>query len=337
MSENWLSVDVVERTTEAQDITSVLLADIGGGPLPPFEAGAHIDVETPSGIIRQYSLCGSPSEAGRYRIGVLRDPSSRGGSKSVHDDVHIGTRLRVSKPKNHFPLVPEVMKLRTNGPITTYLPTSTDKSLLVAGGIGVTPILAMAETLSQQGRSFELHYCSRTIERTAFVQRIRSSSFAKNVQFHFDDGSADQLFDVAKVLENPFSDQHLYVCGPKGLMDAVINTAKRLNWNPDNVHFEYFAAVAPSTSGGDFDVVLSKSGKVIRVVEGVTVIEALRQNDVDVPVSCEQGVCGTCVTRVLEGIPDHRDLYLTDAEHAKNDQFTPCCSRSITPCLVLDL
>lgn len=319
MNEKWLQVEVVAKTTEAQDITSLLLADVDGDALPAFTAGAHIDLETPSGLVRQYSLCNAPSEAGRYRIGVLRDPASRGGSRSVHDDVAAGTRLRISEPKNHFPLV------------------DGDMSVLIAGGIGVTPILAMAESLAQGQKPFEFHYCSRTAGRTAFVGRIQASPFAGQVHFHFDDGPAGQRFDIAAALAAPCDGKHLYVCGPKGFMDAVIEGAKTMGWRQECIHFEYFAGAAPSTSGNDFDIVVASSGRVIRVQEGVTVVEALRQHGVDVPVSCEQGVCGTCVTRVIDGIPDHRDFYMTDAEHARNDQFTPCCSRSRSPRLVLDL
>lgn len=319
MNGNWLNVEVVSKTAETQDITSLLLAGLGGVPLPDFTAGAHIDFETPSGLVRQYSLCNAPGEAGRYRIGVLRDPASRGGSRSVHDDVEVGTRLRISAPKNHFPL------------------GEAEKSLLIAGGIGVTPILAMAEALAGQGGDFEFHYCSRAAARTAFVSRIDGSAFASRVRYHFDDGAPDQVFDIASTLGPPVAGKHLYVCGPKGFMDAVIDTAKRLAWSAECIHFEYFAAEAPSTSGGAFEVVIASTGQVIPVIEGVTVTAALEQHGVDVPVSCEQGVCGTCVTRVLEGVPDHRDFFLTDAEHAKNDQFTPCCSRSKSPRIVLDL
>lgn len=320
MNDAWMTVEVVERSQQTPEIVSLLLAHPDGEALPSFTAGAHLDVEAPNGMVRQYSLCNGPGETGRLRIGVLRDPASRGGSQSVHESLRIGSRLRVSTPKNHFALAPAARH-----------------SLLIAGGIGVTPILAMAEELAAQGASFEFHYCSRSAARTAFVDRLATCGYKDRVRFHFDDGPADQIFDIPSTLGPADGDRHLYVCGPKGFMDAVIDAAKERGWPAEQIHFEYFSAEAPSAQGAAFDVVVASSGQVIRVAEGVTVIEALRQQGVDVPVSCEQGVCGTCVTRVLEGVPEHRDLYLTDAERAKNDQFTPCCSRSCTARLVLDL
>ncbi|WP_036236048.1 PDR/VanB family oxidoreductase, partial [Methylibium sp. T29-B] len=308
------------RETAAEGVASFVLRRADGGPLPTFDAGAHIDVELPNGMVRQYSLCNRPGETQRYCIGVLREAAGRGGSRCAHEALHESTPLRISAPKNHFPLVPA------------------KHSILLAGGIGVTPILAMAETLTAADASFEMHYCTRSRARTAFAERIAAAPYALRVAFHHDDGAKAQKFDAKAVLAAPAADTHLYVCGPKGYMDHVIATAKALGWADAQIHFEYFAG-GPVDHGADdaFEIELATSGRVVTVPAGQTVIAALAAQGVEVPVSCEQGVCGTCILKVVGGTPDHRDMYFSDAEHAANDQFTPCCSRSKTPRLVVAL
>ena len=261
-----LQVRVLRRKAEAEGIASFELARADGGPLPAFSAGSHIDVHVPGGLTRQYSLCNDALTHNTYRIAVLRDAKSRGGSQAMHDRVREGDLLTISEPRNHFPLVHAV------------------RTLLFAGGIGITPLLCMAHRLASVGSEFELHYSSRSKERTAFMDEIAASAFAARVHYHFDDGpeqdtSADRAFDVK----------------------------------------------------------LASSGQVIRVAPHQTVVRALAAHGVEVLTSCEQGVCGTCITRVLEGECDHRDLYFTDEEKAKHDQFTPCCSRAKGAVLVLDL
>jgi len=315
-----LQLIVSARTQEADGVCSFELEPPPGGELPPFTAGAHIDVHVHPGIVRQYSLCGDPAERRRWRIAVLREPQSRGGSLGMHQEVHPGAALRVSGPRNHFPLV------------------TAAHSLLVAGGIGVTPILAMAKMLRREGRGFELHYCARSPMRTAFRTEI-VSEFGASAQFHFDDGEPAQKFDAEAVLAGAHREAHLYVCGPAGFMDHVLATARRLGWAEDRLHREYFAApVAPTPAAdGAFDVRLARSGIALNIPPDKSVLEVLLGAGIAIPYSCESGVCGTCATRVLEGTPDHRDAYFTDAERAKGDWFTPCCSRSTTPLLVLDL
>jgi vanillate O-demethylase ferredoxin subunit len=317
---NQLSVKVTSKTAEALDIVSIELAGADGTALPPFGAGAHIDVHLPGGLVRQYSLCNNFPAPGRYLIGVLRDPASRGGSAAVHDLLQVGTLLQISEPKNHFVLTPA------------------RHILLFAGGIGVTPILCMAERLAQSDAGFGMHYCSRSPERTAFHARIEASAFAGQVQFHFDSGAAAQKLDMAAVLAAADPATHLYVCGPGGFIEHVIDSARRAGWPAAQLHVEYFGA-QPQDHGGDsaFEVKLASSGKVISVPAGKTVVAALAAHGIELPVSCEQGVCGTCITRVLEGLPDHRDKYFTEEELARNDQFTACCSRSKSALLVLDL
>jgi vanillate O-demethylase ferredoxin subunit len=320
-SASTLSVRVANKANETADICTFELVSTDGKPLPPFSAGSHVDVVLPNGLTRQYSLCNDPKESHRYLIGVLRDPASRGGSQAMHEGVQEGQLLQISAPKNHFPLAHDAQR-----------------SLLLAGGIGVTPILCMAERLAITGADFAMHYGTRSRERTAFYERITSSSYADKVQFHFDDGAAEQKLDIAGTLATPQSGVHLYVCGPKGFMDAVLNTARLQGWPESQLHYEFFAAeVVKLDTDAGFEVKLASSGRVITVLKEQTVVQALSAAGVDIQTSCEQGVCGTCLTRVLEGVPKHMDLYLTPEEQAANDQFLPCCSRAQTPLLVLDL
>ena len=317
-----IPVRVVLKTHEAHDICTFDLRPVDGAALPAFAAGAHIDVLAPGGLTRQYSLCNAPSERHRYLIGVLREPASRGGSQAMHGLVHEGDVLHIRAPRNHFALA-----------------AGATHSLLLAGGIGVTPILSMAEHLAAAGGEFALHYCVRNAERAAFLERIRGGGFAARAHVHFDDGDAAQRADLARLLGEPHPGLHAYVCGPKGFIDAVVATATQRGWPQERVHREFFgsADTAPAATDEGFEVRLARSGQVVRVPRDRSVVQALAAAGVDVPVSCEQGVCGTCLTRVVEGVPEHRDLYLTPEEQALNDQFTPCCSRSKTPCLVLDL
>ncbi len=315
-----IAVKVVKKTREADDIVSFELARADGAPLPPFSAGSHIDVQVPGGLTRQYSLCNASIEQHRYRIAVLRDPISRGGSIAMHDAVNEGNEIHISEPKNHFPL------------------QHAQHSLLFAGGIGVTPLLCMAERLVQVGADFTLHYCTRSIERTAFREYIGASRFSSRVQFHFDAGPPAQKLDLEAILTAPAPDTQLYVCGPSGFIDYVLGTAKAKGWPGDQLHVEYFSAAAQDTSADTgFEVKIASTGKSYAIAPDKTIIQVLKDNGIEILTSCEQGVCGTCITRVLEGEPDHRDMYFTDEEHAKNDQFTPCCSRARSPTLVLDL
>lgn len=318
-----LKLRVARKTEEAIGISSFELVSPDGSALPAFTAGAHLDVHldfATKGLTRQYSLCNKPGETHRYVIAVLRDANSRGGSEAMHDKLQEGQLLEVSLPRNHFPLV------------------AAKHSLLLAGGIGITPILAMAEQLSSDKAGFTLHYCTRSEERTAFVARIKASGFASNCHHHYDDGAAAQMLDFSLLLEEPQADTHLYVCGPRGFMDAVLNTARAQGWPEAQLHYEFFgAAVVKSDADAGFDVKIASTGQIIPIANNISVAQALNDAGVEVLTSCEQGVCGTCLTRVLEGEPDHRDSYLTPEEQAANDQFTPCCSRSKSKLLVLDL
>ena len=321
MSDPLIDVRVARKQAVAEDIASFELVSAEGKPLPAFDAGAHLDVHIPKAPVRQYSLCNPPGETHRYLIGVLRDPATRGGSIAMHDAVREGTVLQISEPKNHF-----------------KLDETAKTSWLLAGGIGITPLLAMAERLSAIGADFELHYCTRSVARTAFKERIETSPYASRVAFHHDDGPPEQKFDILQKLATPQPDVHLYVCGPSGFMDAVIATARDRGWDEHRIHFEYFAGVnAHSADDKSFEVEIASTKKVYRIEAAQTIVEALAAQGVDIPTSCEQGVCGTCLTQVLAGEPDHKDLYLTPEEQALNDQMLPCCSRAKSKRLVLDL
>ncbi|WP_397459196.1 2Fe-2S iron-sulfur cluster-binding protein [Pseudomonas asplenii] len=312
-----LAVQIRSINREARDVVSVELVATDGSDLPQFEPGSHIDVHLPNGLIRQYSLCNAPHERNRYLVGVLLDPKSRGGSRAVHELLE-GSEITIGEPRNLFPLL-----------------ESKGRSLLFAGGIGITPILCMAESLHNTGASFELHYCSRSRDQAAFVSRIQDSAFASNSSFHFDD---EKSADIPSLLSSPSPDDHVYVCGPSGFMDFVLKTAEAQGWANDQLHREYFSVEPKSdVDNGSFEVQIASTGQVITVGAESTVAEALIAAGVEVQMSCEQGICGTCVTPILEGIPEHRDMYLTELEQQANNVFTPCCSRAKTARLVLDI
>ena len=328
MNDVLIDVRVARKETLAQDIVLLELVAAAGAVLPPFEAGAHIDVHVRMGgtaFVRPYSLCNTPGQPASWHIGVQREAQSRGGSAAVHAWLGEGSSLQVSAPRNHFLLAP-----------ASRVPGA--HSLLLAGGIGITPLLAMAEQLHRDGAHFELHHCTRNLARTPFVQRLDAAPYAAHVQRHLDDGAAEQRLDLPALLAAAPPGTHLYVCGPQGFMDAMLGAARTAGWPEAQLHWESFgAAVLPQQGDQAFDLVLARSGRTIRVHADQTAAQALQSEGVYLSTSCEQGVCGTCITPVLEGVPDHRDQYFTPEEQAANDQFTPCCSRACGASLVIDL
>lgn len=321
MSSTTLSVRVARKTAAAQDICVFDLVAADGTALPAFTAGAHLDVHLPGGLVRQYSLCNAPHETQHYRIGVLRDAASRGGSQAMHERIEVGQTLDISAPKNHFPLA-----------------AGAQRSLLLAGGIGVTPILCMAEALGAAGADFQMHYCARSRRHAAFLDHLAGAPYAPRVQLHFDDEAPEQRLDIPALLAAPDAQTHLYVCGPRGFIEAVLSTARAQGWPEAQLHCEFFAGeVVSNETDAAFEVALQRSGRVVTVPKGITIVRALEDAGIPVMVSCEQGVCGTCLTPVLDGVPDHRDSYLTPDEQAANDQMLLCCSRARSARLVLDL
>nr|AAV33662.1 MnbB [Comamonas sp. JS46] len=316
-----LKVKITSKALEARDIVSLELLSLDGAELPAFEPGAHIDLHVLPGVVRQYSLCGSPLLRHGYRVAVLRDPASRGGSAAVHDVLNEGDIVTIGMPTNLFPLA------------------VSPHSLLFAGGIGITPILSMAQRLSRDCASFELHYCARSRERMAFLQEIGNSLAPDQLHLHLDDGSPEQRLDVQDILQRSAPGSHLYVCGPAGYISHVTDTARRLGWDEARIHFEHFGNAAAAHAGGDrpFRICIASSGRIVEVGAQEPATVALARAGLHVPVACEQGICGTCLTRIVEGVPEHRDMYLTEREKAANDQFLPCCSRAAGDLLVVDL
>lgn len=319
MDTNTLNLIVSRRVQEAEDIISLDLVSADGGLLPTFKPGAHIDLHLPNGLIRQYSLCHpATTSIDKYSIAVQREKESRGGSKAVHDQLIEGFSLSASTPRNLFELAPKA-----------------DLHVLLAGGIGITPLICMAQELARKKESFELHYFCRSQERAAFRSLLASEGLASSVHLHI---QTDSRSEIARILKKPNPKTHLYMCGPTGFMDYVLEVAHQNHWESTNIHKEYFAVeAAPQQGDQSFEVRIASTGKTYQIPVDKTVFEVLDEAGVDIPVSCEQGICGSCVTGVLSGVPDHRDHFLTDDEKAAGNCFTPCCSRAQSPSLLLDL
>ncbi|WP_134680317.1 PDR/VanB family oxidoreductase [Paracoccus ravus] len=321
MTQTTMTLVLDRRIDEPGNIARLRLRAEDGAMLPPFDAGAHLDIRITEGtteLWRQYSLCSDPAETGYYEIGVLRDPESRGGSEALHRIAIEGTRFQIEGPRNLFPLAEDA-----------------PQSVLFGGGIGVTPMIAMARRLSALGRDFALHYCTRSASITAFGDEIAQSPFAAQVHFHHDDQPETKL-DIAAALPPVASGAHVYVCGPQGFMDWVIGAAEAAGYPSGRIHREYFSAEVDA-SGEGFEVVAQKSGVTVTVGPDDTIAKALARAGIKITVKCEEGVCGTCVTDVIEGEIDHRDKFLTDEEREDGDQICACCSRACGARLVLDV
>jgi len=313
-----LRVRVTRKAVEAEGICSFELASVDGATLPAFSAGSHVDVQVPGGLTRHYSLCNDPAERQRYVLGIQKDANSRGGSRAVHEHLQIDDELTIGSPRNHFELDP-----------------SATRSVLIGGGIGITPLLAMAEQLHREGADFELHYTVSERARLAFAERLASAPYAQRVQIYL---SKQRRLPLDTLLATPAAGQHLYLCGPQRLIDAALDTARKSGWQESSLHWEFFAGAQTRSDGDqDFELEIAGSGRIVPVLAGQTALQALTLAGIAVPMACEEGVCGTCLTKVLAGSVDHRDRYLTPEEQAANDQFTPCCSRARTARLVVDL
>ena len=318
MDHETTKVVIARREAQTADIVAIELVPVGGGTLAPFEAGAHIDVQVSASVVRQYSLSNSFEDSRTYRLGILNDPKSRGGSRTIHEQFVEGREIQISAPRNHFPL-----------------DMSAEHTILFGGGIGITPMIAMAYALKKADKSFELHYCCRTRSSAAFLDEL-TSQFPGNLLLHFDDGAEEQKLVPAALLRSAKEFAHVYVCGPTGFMDWIINTAKESGLASKQIHYEYFSAEVDA-SGAEFEVLAAVSGVTVRVPSGTSIAKALKAAGVKVDVSCEEGVCGTCICGVLEGTPDHRDHFLNDEEKESGDQMAVCCSRAKSARLVLDI
>jgi vanillate O-demethylase ferredoxin subunit len=318
MSSKEIPVLVRQMRYEAETVVSVELQTLDGSDLPPAEPGAHVDLILTDALRRSYSLTRAITDRSVCTVAVHRDPNGRGGSAYVHDMLRVGQKLRISPPRNHFPL-----------------DETAELSVLIAGGIGITPILAMIRRLSEKGHPWILLYAARSRRAAAFVREIDDLAGTGTVHYHFDDEQGGALIDIAAVLAaNPTA--HFYCCGPEPMLAAFeASAAKAVPWA--QVHVEYFSATEEAARDGGFELVLQRSGKTLHVEPGQTILDALVANKVNVPFSCMEGVCGTCETRVIEGRPDHRDAILTDEERARSETMMVCCSGSKSARLVLDL
>lgn len=315
-------IDLLVRTIrlEAQNILSFELVHPRGEDLPVVAAGAHVDVHLPGGLVRSYSLAGDPQDRKRWLLGVLRETNGTGGSRAMHERVRVGGTLRLGAPRNEFPLAPNV-----------------NHTILLAGGIGVTPIKAMTHALCQSGASFELHYCARGPATVAFVEELTALVPEDRLHFHFDGGDPARGLDIKGLLAEPASGTHVYYCGPGGFMAAC--EAASGHWPQGTVHREYFKAPTPSTElardDGSFTLHLIKSGQTLTVAADQTIVRAIELSGGRVPTSCLSGLCGTCKVSYLDGEVDHRDYILSDEE--KQVCLTACVSRAKGASLSLDL
>ncbi|ABB06628.1 PDR/VanB family oxidoreductase [Burkholderia lata] len=317
------AVKVTRKWNETPDICVLELHAVREDQkLPAFEAGAHVEVHLRGLPSRQYSLCNTPGPTDCYQLGIFLEPESRGVSRAIHQTVEVGHTLDISPPKNHFPLA-----------------EGATHSLLLAGGIGVTPVLAMAEALASRSASFDFHYCTRSAERMAFQTRIGQSGWRQNAHLYFDDAPDDRRLDLNAVLSSPAAGTHLYVCGPSGFVTWVKQAATQSGWPDTHVHSESFTGTAVEVQDGDraFDVEIAETGQIIHVGKDQTALNALVEAGIDIPSSCEAGNCGTCQTMVVSGAIDHRDQYLTAAERVANKSFIPCCSRAADDMIVIGL
>ena len=310
-------IDVLVKsiTCEAEDVISLDLRPVGEAPLPAFTAGAHIELQLRNGLPRNYSLANPQHERHRYYVTVQKDAASRGGSLFIHEQVRAGDILRISPPRNNFTLTEDAAH-----------------SVLIAGGIGITPIWCMIQRLNALGRSWRLIYATRTRRRAAFLDDVLAFG---NVHLHVDDESAGAFIDLDVVIRDAPSDTHFYCCGPLPMLAAFERATAAVP--AEQVHVEYFTAKGPIDADGGFDVVLARSGRTVFVPEHSTILDALLAAGIDVGHSCLEGVCGTCETKIIEGIPDHRDVVLTAQERASNRTMMICCSGSKSGRLVLDL
>lgn len=302
-------------TSEAPSINSYALWPVDCDVLPPFTAGAHVDLILGNGLVRSYSLTNSQDERHRYVIAVQQDRNSRGGSKWIHENVRVGDVITLDGPRNNF-----------------GLNEGAQKSLLIAGGIGITPFLSMIERLDALKRDWELIYCARDRARAAFFSALEARAF---VRVNLDEEPGGTALDIATIVRSASEDTHLYCCGPVPMLEAFESATKDVA--RDRVHLEYFSAKEAPSREREFTVVLHRSGRELSVPAGKTILEVLREHGIEAAYSCTEGMCGTCETAVIGGIPDHRDAVLTEMERASNKTIMICCSGSKTEKLVLDI
>lgn len=299
----------------AQDTNLYEFRRLDGAPMPPIAPGAHIDIHLPNGMMRQYSLTTAEGDPNAYVVGIKKDRASRGGSKFIHDQLKVGTVLQLGGPRNNFPLDEKA-----------------SHTVLLAGGIGITPIWCMAQRLQKLGASWEMHYSCRERPEVAFIDEL---SKLPNVKLHIDAESNGKFLDIPGIVAAAPAGAHFYCCGPIPMLNAYEAATKSV---PEgHMHIEYFTAKEAAALDGGYKVRLERSGQEFTVPPGKTLLHVLRDAGVDVSYSCEEGVCGSCETVVISGTPDHRDNILTEAERKASKTMMICCSGSKSDLLVLDL
>lgn len=316
--DGWMTVTVAERQNVADGVVSLVLEAPEGTTLPEYTPGSHIDVDLGDGVVRQYSLCGAPTHGGKYRIAVLLEAASKAGSLRVHANLFPGVTFDISRPRNLF-----------------ELDSSAAGSLLLAGGIGITPLLAMAYELQRRGDVFELHYTARSPQRMSFRGEIRSQ-FGDQAKLYAHGADGTRVFELERILAGASVKDHIYCCGPSGFIDFVLATARAAGWPEANLHAERFSLEIPQHATS-FTATAARSGVEVRVREDQTLLQALLDAGVDAPYSCESGICRTCVTSVLSGVPEHHDQVLTEEERASGTKMAICCSRAASEHLDLDI
>jgi vanillate O-demethylase ferredoxin subunit len=319
-NETELQVRVANIIEDRGAVRILELIPLAGGELPAFNAGAHIDLYARPDLVRQYSLLNDPQERHRYVVAIALEVASRGGSRFFHDEVRQGDILTISAPRCHFGLEEDA-----------------PHSVLIAGGIGVTPIWCMAQQLRHLGRSFELHYAVRARSAAPLLDRIEGmeANGLARIATYFSRDPGGTRPDIAAITRDAPPGAHYYCCGPEVLMEAF--SAATSGLARDTIHCEHFTAVAPVADAGGFTIELARTGKSIGVKPGQTILDAVRGAGLRTTSSCREGICGSCETVVLSGTPDHRDAILTEVEKARGDIMMICCSGSLTPKLVLDL
>ena len=312
-----LRVKVSEKIKTAEGIVSIKLESIDG-QLPTFQPGAHIDLHLQNGLVRQYSLVNGPGETNFYRIGVKLEEPSAGGSSYIHDNLRVGDVLACSTPRNNFPLRRDSIK-----------------TIFIAGGIGLTPLLAMSQALDVMGLDYEFHYFVQNDKHIAFSSVLNK---LKNKAFIHEGLSPDSTVKkINDVLKSPKNSMNLYVCGPGPMLEATRQIAAELNWPNNSIHFEYFKNSNEIDDSSSFEIELARSALSLNVPTGKSILEVLRENGVDLPSSCEQGACGTCKVGVIKGSIDHQDVYLNEGERSEGDVMMTCVSRSLSKSLILDI
>jgi len=316
-SPNLIEVRLTDVAVVARDTNVYTFRRPDGGRLPPYKPGAHIDIHLPNGLVRQFSLLNPDADPESYVVGIKRDAASRGGSRYIFDELRVGHALKISVPRNNFPLVEDA-----------------EHVILFAGGIGITPIWCMAQQLAAQNRSWKLYYSCRSRADMAFLETLEKFG-PESVHLHFDEEADGKFLDLAAAIGAAPANAHFYCCGPNPMLTAF--EAAAAGRPRHNVHVEYFTPKAEAATSGGFWVELARSGEEYYIPEGKKILEVLYEAGIDVDYSCELGICGECVTRVISGIPEHRDSVLSEEEQAANDKVMICCAGCKSERLVLDM